>query len=197
MLLHLLSRNIGWAKNMKMKLEVYELESDWEIIKQMPKPQWKRLVEEAVNKRNKEKLINSCITKDKDNIKINTKTRKIHEQLTNSTTTDRHPVNEIIKGNKQRAKTIILARHGMLECGNNYKGTMSQICPSCRVTDDEDHRLNECILFKDTNRVNKPLKSCFEHIYSNDDDTLNTLITDLENIWEFHYANGRMKKTAQ
>ena len=133
----------------------------------------------------------------KDNIKINTKTRKIHEQLTNSTTTDRHPVNEIIKGNKQRAKTIILARHGMLECGNNYKGTMSQICPSCRVTDDEDHRLNECVLFKDTNRVNKPLKSCFEHIYSNDDDTLNTLITDLENIWEFHYANGRMKKTAQ
>ena len=50
MLLHLHSRNIGWAKNMKTKLEVDELESDWEVIKQMPKPQlWKRLVEERRN----------------------------------------------------------------------------------------------------------------------------------------------------
>ena len=73
------------------------------------------MVEEAVNKKaNQDKLIKSCITENKDGKKVNTKTHHIYQQLTNSTATDPHHVNEVIGGNKQRAKTIILARHTMI-----------------------------------------------------------------------------------
>ena len=82
----------------------------------------------------------------------------------------------------------------MLECGVNYKGTMAQICRSCEVTDDENHRLNECTNFSETNRANDPLKSNFEHVYSTNDDTLKAIINDIQNVWELRYANGRMRK---
>ena len=59
-------------------------------------------------------------------------------------------VNEIVSGSKEMIKTLILSCHGMLECGIDYKGTMTQICRSCEVTDDENHHLNECINFSQT-----------------------------------------------
>ena len=51
-------------------------------------------------------------------------------------------VNEIVSGSKEMIKTLILSCHGMLECGIDYKGTMTQICRLCELTDDENHRLN-------------------------------------------------------
>ena len=197
MLLHLQSRNIGWAKNMKEKLEEYGLEPNWDAIQTQTKNQWKTTVGEAVDKKNKEKIIKNCITETDDGTKINTKTKFTHQQLTNSTSDKHQPVVEVIAGNKQRAKTLILARHGMLECGTNFKGTMPQVCRTCRITDNENHRLNECTLYKDINLAHDHEKSSFEHIYSNDNHTLNNIINDLEKVWEFRYANGRMKKTLQ
>ena len=96
--------------------------------------------------------------------------------------------------NKQRTKTLILARHGMLECGANYKGTMSTVCKHCLVKDDENHRLNECSLLKDTNWFNNDEKIDFHTIYSDNTSTLTRIIDRIECIWELQYANGRMKK---
>ena len=56
----------------------------------------------------------------------------------------------------------------MLECGKNFKGTMSERCSTCAVVDDENHRLNECFLWKETNRVNESHKVNFCDIYSSD-----------------------------
>ena len=39
----------------------------------------------------------------------------------------------------------------MLECGTNYKGTMSETCRTCGVIDNENHRLNDCSVYNDTN----------------------------------------------
>ena len=195
MLLHLHLRNIGWAKNINDKLEEYELEPNWDAIETQTKNQWKKTVEEAVNKMNRKKIIKNCTTESNDGTKINTKTKFTHQQLTNSTSHERQPVMEVLSGNKQRAKTLVLARHVMLECGNNYKGTMPQICRSCGIIDNESHRLNDCSLYKDNNRAHDPAKSNFEHIFSDDTETLNNIINELERVWEFRYANGRMKKT--
>ena len=71
-------------------------------------------------------------------------------QQVSSTDYKRQPPNAILQGSKLKARTIIFSRHGMLECGNNFKGTMSEICHKCNALDYEDHRLNECRVFKMT-----------------------------------------------
>ena len=88
----------------------------------------------------------------------------------------REPLKEVIQGDRQRTKTLILARHGMLECGANFKGTMLEKCRECNVTDNEYHRLNECTKWKDLNQADSPEKFVFENIYSNDADILKLII---------------------
>ena len=63
------------------------------------------------------------------------------------------------------------------------------------MTDNEYHRLNECTKWKDLNQADSPEKFVFENIYSNDADILKLIIGAIENVWEFRYANGRMKKS--
>ena len=62
-------------------------------------------------------------------------------------------------------------------------------------SNDESHRLNECSTFRDTNQANKVTKSCFEHVHSDKNATLETIIAEINKVWEFCYANGRVKKT--
>ena len=125
--------------------------------------------------------------------KVNTKTENSHKEL-QSTTYKRQPIIEMTNGSKQRTKTLILARHGMLECGTNFHGTMSDICKHCNKKDDENHRLNECQYLSETNWANSNDKIEFSDVYSNDNIKLTSVIERLENIWEFRYANGRMRK---
>ena len=98
---------------------------------------------------------------------------------------------EMISGSKNRTKTLILARHGMLECGKNFRGTMPEVCRHCNMTDNENHRLNDCINRMSINHAD----ICnFHDIYSNDDVVLTQIIKNLESVWEFRYANGKMKR---
>ena len=194
MIAHLKTQNIGWARNIQTKLTDYQLETDWNVIKQKTKGEWKNSVTEAVNKYNQAKLLNNCTTSTANDIKINTKTKNVYKEL-QSPDYKRQPTKEIIDRNKQKAKTVILARHGMLECGTNYKGTMPKNCKSCLIKDDENHRLNECTSFNETNWANSNEKIDFDTIYSNDNATLTCIIERLESVWEFQYANGRMKKS--
>ena len=86
----------------------------------MTKNEWKTSVNEAVERLNMEKLLRNCISPDPHGEKI--KTKHIHQQLTSTTTTkERRPSEGMINGTKQRAKTIILSRYHMLECGTNLR----------------------------------------------------------------------------
>ena len=143
---------------------------------------------------NRRKLIESCTTSSSEGIKINTKTKHAHSQLTD-TTYKREPLKEIIEGDRQWTKTLILTRHGMLECGANYKGTMQEKCNECNVVDNEHHRLNDCTKFAESNRANMQEKHDFRDVYSTDANTLKRIVGEIGNIWEFRYANGRMKKS--
>ena len=95
---------------------------------------------------------------------------------------------------KNETKTILTARYGMLECGKNFKGTLNLNCSSCNVIDDENHRLNDCNRWRNTNNASLSVKCNFRDIHSTNEIELNNAIINLEKIWEFKYANGRMKK---
>ena len=195
MMLHLKERNLGWAKNIQGKLTQYDIETDWMKIKAVTKNEWKKCVSEAVEKYNKDKLIKSCISPGPHGIKINTKTKHIHQQLTTTTTKqERRPSTGVTNGSKLRAKSIILSRYGMLECGNNFKGTMPQTCQTCKTVDNEYHRLNECSIYEHLNYANSLTKCNFNDVYTDDTKILYPTISHIENVWEFRYANGRMRK---
>ena len=65
----------------------------------------------------------------------------------------------------------------MLECGSNYKGTLREKCVTCDVVDDEDHRLNHCITFRDSNFCDKDEKLPFKQIYSHDESVIRTMLS--------------------
>ena len=92
----------------------------------------------------------------------------------------RKPEDEIQYLTKNETKSLIIARYGMLECGNNFKGTMRPICASCDVVDNEYHRLNECSRYASTNLFNKFEKVDFNLIYSPEVETIWSIITQIK-----------------
>ena len=92
MLNHLKSQELGWAKNMTNKLREYGLEADYGTIKVRTKLQWRKEVEEAVNKRNLEILIDQCTHETPTESKINTKTKYIYDIFLLCSARKRHKV---------------------------------------------------------------------------------------------------------
>ena len=193
MLVQLKTHNIGWAKSIQAKLSSYELEQDWEKIKEHNKSRWKHIVYTAVKEKNKQKLLESCVQRGPNEEKIKTKTTYIYHDINNETFSN-EALPEITSSNKVDSKTIILARCGMLECGKNFKGTIPEICRECGEEDDESHRLNRCILWKHLKFSETAEEIDFGEIYDNDRKKLSPVIKSIQNVWEMHYGNGSMRK---
>ena len=81
---------------------------------------------------------------------------------------ERRPRPEILKASKSETKTIILARYGMLECGQNFSGTQNKQCDNCKCIDDESHRLNYCPKWRTRNLLDSNEMINFDNIYSPD-----------------------------
>ena len=96
--------------------------------------------------------------------------------------------------NKHETKTILLARFRMLECGANYKGSLNEICSTCNIKDDENHRLNECKKYRSTNFLDNENKVPFETIFSDEKSTLKKVVSLLDKVWNTRNANGTMVK---
>ena len=189
MLVHLDEINVGWAKSIRQKLKDYDLEQDWSKIVTLSKTTWKNSVKDSVVKKNTQKLLENCT----DQNKIKTKTKHIYEKV-KSTNYSNKPVPEIITSTKLQAKTLILARNGMLECGKNLKGTLPEICQNCSVSDDEDHRMNKCPKWKATNFLENETKIDFCNVYSSDPTILPVIIKQIQKVWELSLGKGLMKR---
>ena len=85
-----------------------------------------------------------------------------------------------------------MARYGMLECGKNYGNTMNKTCDICNCIDDENHRLNSCMRWKDTNLYNSIEKEDFNDIYSSDIPTLRKIMPVLGKVWNTKHSHGAM-----
>ena len=82
----------------------------------------------------------------------------------------------------------MMARYGVLECGKNYKGTMREICDTCNCIDDENHRLNYCIKWRNMN-----LYESTEKLYSDSLVDIRHITDMIEKVWNTHTANGSMR----
>ena len=97
--------------------------------------------------------------------------------------------------NRHETKTLILSRFHMLECGMNFRGSLPEICPECKVTDNEQHRLNNCTRFRQTNLCDSVDKVNFDDIYSTDFSVLMSTIKSIEKVWNLKTGHGSMVQT--
>ena len=188
--------NLGWYKRIVETLKRYQRSEDFDQIKVTPFGMWKSIVTEVTEQKNKEKLIEEC-HRIENNIKIRkTKTAFIVDELLHPTY-QRKPKPEIMHLTKQETKTLITARYSMLECGKNYKGTMQELCNQCNNIDDEEHRLNYCSRFNDSNFYydNQNEKIEFNTIFSNDLNALRIIIDRISRVWNVKTGHGTMHIT--
>ena len=82
----------------------------------------------------------------------------------------------------------------MLECGKNFKGSMRETCSRCNVIDDENHRLNHCVTYRNVNLYDMQKKADFTDVFSSDINTIRLIIKQIEKVWNVTNAHGSMNK---
>ena len=84
-----------------------------------------------------------------------------------------------------------MARSGMLECAKNYKNKYkSTICKECMMEDNEEHRINNCIRYRNTNNYDKyDEKFDYKLVYSVQPEELKIAARAILNVWDL--TNGR------
>ena len=106
----------------------------------------------------------------------------------------RKPQREILYLTKNETKTLIIARYRMLECGINYKGTMKSQCDLCNCEDEENHQLNICERWRQYNFIDNDNIVDFNDVYSDDIETLRSIIEKITHLWNTKNAHGTMRK---
>ena len=86
----------------------------------------------------------------------------------------------------------MIARFGMLEFGKNFRGSLEQLCKECDTIDDENHRLNSCIRWKNINLYDSIEKVDVNTIHSENLHDLRTIISIIERVWNTKNAHGTM-----
>ena len=183
--------NIGWYKNIKSTLEKYSLSTDFHTIEKMTNNEWKNRIKVAMERMNTERLRQDCQKNDQGTTIAKPKTAKIFEEISKPNYI-RQPQPEILNCTKNETKTLVIARYGMLECGRNYKGTQSETCSLCNCLDNENHRLNFCPRWKETNLYNDHDKIDFEEIFSRDMGNVRKVINAICKVWNTENAHGTM-----
>ena len=105
MLLEVLTKDTGWGKSIKEILERHCLPTDLQTIGNSSKNEWTKKVREAIEKANKESLLDDC-HKMEQGVKLQkSKTAFILDSIMETTSQP-----EIMKCTKQEAKTVMTAR---------------------------------------------------------------------------------------
>ena len=95
---------------------------------------------------------------------------------------------------RNTVKIIIMARYGMLDCANNYRGKYgTKLCRVCDMVDDEDHRMNNCVRWKDVNLHGRNYSIDFGAVYSSDIKTLEQMAGLLKRIWNLDFGKNEMR----
>ena len=184
--------NIGWARQIQIKLKDYGLEENLDIIRTKSKIQWKTEVKVAVERVNQSKMKDECVNTKSEEKEIKSKTSFVLKKLEESGYKRKlmSPINQL---SKIEAKTIILARFHMLECGRNFKNTLPTICQLCNEIDDENHRLNYCSKWEKSNLSRDSKKMQFENVYSEDINVLKDIMSKIARVWNVQTGNGSMR----
>ena len=107
----------------------------------------------------------------------------------------RRPDPAILNGrNKMEAKALIMSRFAMLDCANNYETKYKgKNCQICKCLDDECHRINDCMKFKDVNMFDKSERVDFGKVFESDPETLTSIARTVLSIWDIENGRNTMK----
>ena len=187
-------KNVGWAKQINSILEKWELETEWENIKNKRKKEWTQLVKAAAEKINVSKLKEECETKNRNETKTKTKVAHLKEQLNGPNYV--RTLDPFIVHNQSmiHARALIMGRLGMLQCAKNYAtqhGTKQ--CKDCGVLDDENHRVNFCIKYRSVNYCEKTEKIEFDDIYSDDNNKIMNVVKAILSVWDLAHNKNEVR----
>ena len=183
--------DIGWANSIKKDLRVYDLPENFDDIKATTRRIWIKTVKQKIEVSNTKQLVADC-HKLIDGVKTpKSKTAFILNELSDDAYR-RKVHDDVLLCTKHEAKTLMIARFGMLECGKNFRGSIRETCEVCKVTDDENHRLNDCSKFSSVNNFMTE-KTDFRDIFSNDPIIFKDAIKNIEKVWNTRTAHGTMK----
>ena len=180
------------TKAIKDTLQQYNLPTQFDEIKMIPRPEWTKRVKTVIESKNLERLKIQCYKNTGSEQILKTKTSSIVPVITEQNY-KREPQYTILRTSKQETKSIIMARYGLLECGKNFKGTIREICETCCCLDDEAHRLNMCVKWKDTNLFESTSKLNYDLIYSNILDEIRSVMTQINKIWDTRNTCSKMQ----
>ena len=192
MLMILQEGNIGWAKNITQILEEWDLNMEWEQIARLSKVEWKRMVEEASEKTHKNKLTKDCYKSEGGLRRAKTKTRTIAERIEDGY--ERKPLNIIQSLSVLETRALIMGRYGMLDCAANFTMKYNgKDCKHCGTLDDENHRVNDCILYRMINLYDSDEKCNFREIYSVNQDRIREVLAIVLKIWDLQYGKNTVR----
>ena len=184
-------RDMGWYNNINILLHQYGLPTDFPTIKNLTTIIWKREVKNAIERMHRKRLKEDCFKTENGTSIAKTKTKHILNHI-DDPQYQRKPLPEILQLSKTETKAMIMARFKMLECGKNYKGTMSETCTQCNIIDNEDHRLNHCIKWRNTNFYDSTDKVDFSLIHSDNVTSIRVLLNKIGQVWNYTDSNGTM-----
>ena len=188
------TKQMGWYKKISDTLIKYNLPRDFDAIRTAPMARWRNAVKAAIEVKNKSRILEDLYKAEGETKTPKTKTKSIIEKV-NVTSYTRKPEPEFLLMTKCETKSTLIARYGMLDCGANFKGTMSSICVACNMTDNEHHRLIECPKWQHLrDQIVSPTGVDFQDVYSGDIDKIRPVLYNLDKIWNTKCANGSMRK---
>ena len=147
---------------------------------------------EKIEVNNTKRLLDDCHKVVDGVMAPKTKTAHIVKEI-NKDSYSRKPRADILQCTKLEAKTLMMARFGMLECGQNYKGSASETCSTCHEKDSENHRLNYCQKYQSINNYDSEKKFCFDQVYSSDPSEFRQAIEAISKVWNTKSAHGTMR----
>ena len=178
--------DLGWSEEINKKLKKYELDTDWSKVTKYSTGEWKNRVKQAVQKENQRRLLSLCF---KDRNVEKTKTKYLVSRLQENEY-EHNAHRSSLNLTRLQTKAIIMARSGMLECAANYKnGYRSNICKECKMTDDENHRINECTKYTGVNYQGQTEKFDFCDVYSDTKEVLQSAAHVINKVWDL--VNGK------
>ena len=131
-----------------------------------------------------------CETKKRGETKKKTKTRFIND-IIRDPAYERKPDKFIVeKQSIVLVRALIMGRYGMLQCANNFANNYSgKMCRECGVTDDEQHRINDCLKWEGINLRSSVNKVTYDDLYSLDIDKIMKIVEVIMSMWDL--ANGK------
>ena len=107
----------------------------------------------------------------------------------------RKPLEIMNHGSVSVVRAMIMGKYGMLKCRANFSmGLGQKNCETCGTVDDESHRINDCVLYRDINLYDKSEKVNFEDIYCDNMLTALKVVEHIMRMWDLGCGKNAIRK---